>query len=134
MSAVLELGATARVGCPGVSMISTNRILMPYTNDLVRLAASVKIVIDSEHLTIRLKEGCGAILEGYQKTLKAGSCPFVLAEHEKNLERLGVEAFKPPDGFWEKLEHLPVVHHGLPRDVKKVLRKRFQIRIWITKR
>jgi len=55
MSAVLELGATPRVGCPGVSMTSTNRILMPYTNDLVRLAASVKIVIDSEHLTIRFK-------------------------------------------------------------------------------
>ena len=27
MSAVLELGVTSRVGCPGVSMISTNRIL-----------------------------------------------------------------------------------------------------------
>ena len=27
MSAVLEPGATRRVGCPGVSMISTNRIL-----------------------------------------------------------------------------------------------------------
>ena len=58
---------------------------LPYTNDLVRLAASVKIVIDSEKLTIGFKEGCSAILEGYQKTLKAGGCPFVLAEHEKNL-------------------------------------------------
>ena len=73
--------------------------LLPYTNDLVRLAASVKIVIDSENLTIRFKEGCSAILEGYQKALKAGGCPFVLAEHEKNLERLGVEAFEAPDGF-----------------------------------
>jgi hypothetical protein len=72
---------------------------LPYTNDLVRLAASVKIVIDSENLTIRFKEGCSAILEGYQKALKAGGCPFVLAEHEKNLERLGVEAFEAPDGF-----------------------------------
>jgi uncharacterized protein (DUF2252 family) len=61
---------------------------LPYTNDLVRLAASVKIVIDSEKLTIRFKEGCSAILEGYQKALKAGGCPFVLAEHEKNLDRL----------------------------------------------
>ena len=76
---------------------------LPYTNDLVRLAASVKIVIDSGKLTIRFKEGCSAILEGYQKALKAGGCPFVLAEHEKNLDRLGVEAFQPPDGFWEKL-------------------------------
>jgi hypothetical protein len=89
----------------------------------VRLAASVKIVFDSENLTIRFKEGCSKILEGYQKGLKAGGCPFVLAEHEKNLERLGVEAFEPPAGFWEKLDHLPVVHHGLPRDAKKVLRK-----------
>jgi hypothetical protein len=96
---------------------------LPYTNDLVRLAASVKIVIDSEKLTIRFKEGCSAILEGYQKALKGGGCPFVLAEYEKNLDRLGVEAFEPPDGFWEKLDHLPVVHHGLPRDVKRVLRK-----------
>ena len=37
--------------------------------------------------------------------------------------RLGVEAFEPPDGFWAKLDHLPVVHHALPRDVKRVLRK-----------
>jgi Uncharacterized protein conserved in bacteria (DUF2252) len=96
---------------------------LPYTNDLVRLAASVKIVIDSENLTVGFKEGCSAILKGYQKALKAGGCPFVLAEHEKNLERLGIEAFEPPDGFWEKLDHLPVVNHGLPRDAKRVLRK-----------
>jgi hypothetical protein len=96
---------------------------LPYTNDLVRLAASVRIVIDSEKLTIRFKEGCSAILEGYQKALKAGGCPFVLAEHEKNLDQLGVEAFEPPDGFWEKLDHLPVVHHGLPRSAKRVLGK-----------
>lgn len=96
---------------------------LPYTNDLVRLAASVKIVIGSEKLTIRFKEGCSAILEGYQKALKAGGCPFVLAEQEKNLDRLGVEAFQPPGGFWEKLDHLPVVHHALPPDVKRVLRE-----------
>jgi len=96
---------------------------LPYTNDLVRLAASVKIVIDSEELTIRFKEGCSAILEGYEKALKAGGCPFVLAEHEKKLDRLGVEAFEPPNGFWEKLDHLRVVHHGPPRDVKRVLGK-----------
>jgi len=29
------------------------------------------------------------------------------AEHETNLHRLGVQAFEPPDGFWEKLDHLP---------------------------
>jgi hypothetical protein len=96
---------------------------LPYTNDLVRLTASLKIAIDAEHLTTGFKEGCRAILEGYQDTLKNGGSPLVLAEHEKNLEQLGVEAFERPDGFWEKLDHLPVAHRGLPRDVKTVLRK-----------
>ena len=80
---------------------------LPYTNDLVRLATSVKIVIDSETLTIKLKDGCDAILEGYEQTLKNGGCPIVLAEHETNLEKLGIEAFKPPEDFWEKLDELP---------------------------
>jgi hypothetical protein len=96
---------------------------LPFTNDLVRLAASVKIVIDLEHLTIGFKEGCSAILEGYQASLKAGGCPLILAENEENLERLGVEAFEPPDGFWKKLDHLPVVRQGLPRDAKRILRR-----------
>jgi hypothetical protein len=40
-------------------------------------------------------------LEGYQKTLKAGGCPFVLAEHEKNLDRLArISHPKPPAEPW----------------------------------
>src|SRR5450755_474580 len=96
---------------------------LPYTNDLVRLAASVKMGIDSEHLTIKLRDGCDTILEGYQKTLRAGGCPIVLAEHKNNLDKLGVEAFKAPDDFWKKLNALPVVNHGLPRDAKQALQK-----------
>jgi hypothetical protein len=96
---------------------------LPYTNDLVRLAASVKMGIDSEDLTIKLKDGCDTILEGYQKTLRAGGCPIVLAEHKNNLDKLGVEAFKAPDDFWKKLNALPVVNHGLPRDAKQALQK-----------
>ena len=96
---------------------------LPYTNDLVRLAASVKMGIDSEDLTIKLRDSCDTILEGYQKTLRAGGCPIVLAEHKKNLDKLGVEAFKAPDDFWKKLNALPVVNHGLPRDAKQALQK-----------
>jgi hypothetical protein len=95
----------------------------PYTNDLVRLAASVKMGIDSEDLTIKLRDSCDSILEGYQKTLRAGGCPIVLAEHKNNLDKLGVEAFKAPDDFWKKLNARPVVNHGLPRDAKQALQK-----------
>ena len=96
---------------------------MAYTNDLVRLATSVKIVNDSKELTITLKAGCDAILEGYQQALKHGGCPIVLAEHEQNLEKLGIEAFDPAPDFWKKLNELPLVRGKLPRDVKLTLEK-----------
>jgi uncharacterized protein (DUF2252 family) len=68
---------------------------LSYTNDLVRLAASVKMGIDSEDLTIKLKDGCDSILEGYQKTLRAGGCPIVLAEHKKIWTNLEWKRSKP---------------------------------------
>ncbi len=95
---------------------------LPYTNDLVRLAASVKIGIDSGMLTIKLKDACDAILEGYEQTLKRGGCPIVLAEHETNLQKLGIEAFKPPEDFWEKLDELPPVRRA-PADANRALRE-----------
>ena len=82
---------------------------LPYTNDLVRLAASVRMVTDSETLSIKYREGCDAILEGYQTSLKKGGCPFVLAEHDTNMERLGIEAIKPAQDFWQQLIDAPAV-------------------------
>src|SRR5271154_1374882 len=84
---------------------------LAYTNDLVRLAASMKIVIDAEGLSIKFKDGCDAILEGYVRSLREGGCPFVMEEHEQKLGKLGVDSFKPPPGFWEKLNRLPAVRH-----------------------
>jgi hypothetical protein len=96
---------------------------LAYTNDLVRLAASLKMVADCEDgLTIKFKEGCEAILEGYQEALKSGGRPFVLAEQQENLEKLGIDAIKPPQGFWEKLCSRPVVNE-VPREAKKALEK-----------
>jgi hypothetical protein len=94
---------------------------LPYTNDLVRLAASVKIAIDSETLTIGFKEACDVILNGYREALKAGGCPFVLAEQQRNLERLGVKEIVPPKNFWKKLNQRPAVRLAIPRVAKDAL-------------
>jgi Uncharacterized protein conserved in bacteria (DUF2252) len=96
---------------------------LPYTNDLVRLAASVKIVADAEGLSIKVKAGCDAILEGYVHSLKEGGRPIVLAEHEQKLGQLGVDSFKQPADFWEKLNRLPTVRHPLATDVRGALEK-----------
>ena len=74
---------------------------LSYTNDLVRLATSMKIMIDAGSLCIKLKDGCDAILEGYRESMRAGGLPVVLAEHEQKLSKLGVESFKPPSIFGE---------------------------------
>jgi hypothetical protein len=96
---------------------------LPYTNDLVRLAASTKIVIDAEGLSIKVKAGCDAILEGYVRSLKAGGRPLVLAEREQKLGKLGIDSFKPPTDFWDKLNQLPPVRQELAPDVRRALEK-----------
>lgn len=96
---------------------------LPYTNDLVRLAASLKIVLDAEGLSIKLRDGCGAILEGYKESLGQGGHPIVLAEREQKLGRLGVDSFKPSTDFWGKLNRLPSVRQPLARDLRQALEK-----------
>ena len=96
---------------------------LAYTNDLVRLAASVKIVIDAEGLSVKLKGGCNAILEGYTEALREGGFPIVLAERDQKLGKLGVDSFKPPSNFWEKLNRLPVLRQPLAKDLKRALEK-----------
>jgi len=97
---------------------------LPYTNDLVRLATSVKLEVDAEGLTIKFKQGCDAILEGYRQTLRTEGCPFVLAEGQQSLEKLGIDAIKPPDDFWPKLNRRPVVTDGLfPSTARRAIEK-----------
>jgi hypothetical protein len=94
---------------------------LAYTNDLVRLAASLKIVIDAESLSVQFKDGCEAILDGYRQSLRAGGNPIVLAEREQKLGKLGVDSFKPETHFWEKLNRLPAIRRRLDRNAKRAL-------------
>jgi Uncharacterized protein conserved in bacteria (DUF2252) len=95
---------------------------LPYTNDLVRLAASLKIANETGSLSIKLKPGCDAILEGYAETLRSGGCPIVLAEGREHLEKLGLQDIKAPDGFWKKLNRQPTVRGRPPRSAVEALR------------
>jgi hypothetical protein len=85
---------------------------LPYTNDLVRLAASVKMLIDSNEIGMKFRKACDVILEGYVRTLKDGGHPIVLAENETDLERLGFQSLKPAPDFWQKLQRHPPVPKG----------------------
>jgi hypothetical protein len=94
---------------------------LAYTNDLVRLATSIRMVIEAESLTIKFRDGCDAVLQGYRDCLRNGGRPIVLAEHEQTLEKLGIAAIKPPADFWEKLDARPAVTREVPRDARRAL-------------
>ncbi|HEV8578107.1 MAG TPA: DUF2252 family protein [Thermoanaerobaculia bacterium] len=82
---------------------------LPYTYDLVRLAASARLAIADGKLQIESKEADAAILAGYREGLEAGGRPFILAERRRALRRIAMARQDQPDKFWEKLEGLPAV-------------------------
>jgi hypothetical protein len=94
---------------------------LPYTNDLVRLAASAKIARKLGLLTLKARTACEVILDGYEQSLEKGGCPVVLAELERDLEKLGIQALKTPKDFWEKLSSHPRVRRPVPPDAKRCL-------------
>jgi hypothetical protein len=94
---------------------------LPFTNDLIRLATSVKIARKMGILKIKTKAACEVILRAYERTLQKGGCPIVLAEEETYLEKLGIRALKPPKSFWQKLKAKPPLRGNLPTDAKRAL-------------
>lgn len=79
---------------------------LPYTNDLVRLAASVRFAKQAGVLDVKLGDACEAILDGYRECLKASGKPFVLEEHHPNLRMLATAADRDPEKFWAKMTKL----------------------------
>jgi hypothetical protein len=78
--------------------------MLPYTNDLLRLATSASLAISANNLSTGVKEACLALLSGYSKTLEAGGRPFVLEEQNPELRRIAVGILRDPVHFWKKLE------------------------------
>ncbi|HVV46762.1 MAG TPA: DUF2252 family protein [Bryobacteraceae bacterium] len=55
---------------------------MPYTIDLVRLATSAHLAIETEQLEIARRDACNALLAGHRECLESGGRPWVLGgEH-----------------------------------------------------
>jgi hypothetical protein len=76
---------------------------LPYTNDLVRLAASARFAHKDGGLGLKLGVACRAVLAGYREALAAGGVPFVLEERHPELRALAMAADREPIRFWKKL-------------------------------
>jgi hypothetical protein len=95
--------------------------VLPYTVDLVRLATSVLLASDEGHLTLKVKDACAAILDGYRESLAAGGRPFVLEENHGWLRQLATGELRDPVHFWQKMTRLPRLTTAVPASAREAL-------------
>jgi Uncharacterized protein conserved in bacteria (DUF2252) len=87
---------------------------LPYTNDLVRLAVSAHLASEAGHLSLKRKDICDAILDGYLQAMHEGGAPFVLEEQHDWLRRIALNDLRDPVRFWAKMEALPTATRNVP--------------------
>ena len=95
--------------------------LLPYTYDLVRLAVSAQLAVETGNLALKPKSACSAILEGYRASLAHGGRPFVLEEENRWLRSIVLGELRDPGRFWAKMESLPVVREEVAVSAKEAL-------------
>jgi hypothetical protein len=96
---------------------------MPYTIDLVRLAASAHLAIDSAKLRIDHHDACGSILAGYKESLEAGGNPWVIAGHHPWLRDMVNPGLRDPILYWDKLTGLQAVAGRVPKAARRAIDK-----------
>ena len=90
---------------------------LPYTNDLIRLAASALLA----QMGCDQKAGIAAILQGYSDALTVGGRPLVLAEHHPALRHMATARLHDPEPYWAKLHALPEIGETAPALVGKAI-------------
>jgi hypothetical protein len=93
---------------------------LPYTNDLIRLAASAELAC--KELDIPPKRAAAEILRGYEECLKAGGAPYVLVDRATPLREMVRHRLQFPERFWKKLSQLPPLRKPVPKDVLDAVR------------
>ena len=87
---------------------------LPYTNDLVRLAASALVAIDLDHLRMNPNSACRAILDGYREGIETGGRPFVIGDEHRWFKPILRNPARDPGTFWDNLRKHPRERNPLP--------------------
>jgi hypothetical protein len=93
---------------------------LPYTLDLVRLAASALLARRQGKLAVGAEEVCQGLLDGYAQTLASGGQPFVLEENHGALRTWALSEERNPVRFWQKMEDLRECEN-VPAEVRRLL-------------
>ena len=93
---------------------------MPYTIDLVRLAASALLAIRERRLAISADEACDAVLAGYRAAIRRDQPRgFVLEEDHPVLRAMAMGAERDPERFWARIATLR--RADAPKSARKLL-------------
>ncbi len=88
---------------------------LPYTNDLVRLAAGAIVASKTHDLSLKPRIACEVILEGYSDHIRAGGRPFILERKHRWLRDIASGETRQPGAFWKRLEESPTLPGTPPR-------------------
>ncbi len=94
---------------------------LPYTLDLVRLAASAHLATEADHLAIHRRDASDAVLEGYRDGLEAGGLPYVLGEHHVWLRQIALSKLRDPVHFWKRIRGQPAWKGRMPMEARRGL-------------
>lgn len=97
--------------------------ILPYTNDLLRLAVSARLAIKTNQLTLSPKAAAEALLTGYLEGLRSNGQPFVLAEQHSWLRDLATGKLRNPVTFWQKMRALPPAQDPVPRSLRLLFKR-----------
>jgi Uncharacterized protein conserved in bacteria (DUF2252) len=99
--------------------------VLPYTNDLVRLAASFRLALAGPAVTVRVKprELAAAMVDGYRQNLSDKGRPMILSEDQGALlGKLLGSLSEQPGQFWRKLDkHVSPNTTDVPADVSDAI-------------
>jgi hypothetical protein len=94
---------------------------LPYTIDLVRLAASAILATREEKLGLSEPAICRAILQGYGASLANRGVPFVLDGHHHWIRHAATASRTAPGDFWAAFAELPAAGRTLSAGARKAL-------------
>jgi hypothetical protein len=94
---------------------------LPYTQDLIRLAASVELASETQRLQIRLEDASEAILAGYCESLESGGRPFVVGQEGEWLQKAYGRSELLAEKYWEKFNQCAPMERDVSPQVRDML-------------
>lgn len=95
--------------------------LLPYTNDLVRLAVSGVLARAKGDLRIAVHDLFDAVLLGYSAALSHGGSPFIIEERNHWLRKLAQGNAREPKTYWAKFTALERWRGSIPKRAAELI-------------